>query len=460
MELSEKLRLLMRPGAEPAAAGTASRTAVERTRTSSPDHRPNEPVPGLPLQRVETTRGTVYVIEESWPLGFRHGHLPLKDGLALDGIAMSRLAPGLGAPDLARAAFVDVETTGLAGGTGTYAFLVGLGTFEDGSFRLRQFFLAHLGGEAAMLTAVSDVLASRRAIVSFNGRRFDLPLLETRFTLSRIPPMGLGSPHLDLLYPARRLFQRRLSSCRLAYLEEALLGVQRRDDLPSWMIPSLYFDYVRAGRTQPLSAIFRHNALDILSLVALLAHLGRLVSGKPPADPDDCFALARWDDSERRLADAVPLYETALGCSSQQDMRTVSLRRLARLYGRLGRWDDLARVMREEAGGDRPSSHRLEALVELAKLEEHRHRAYAAAEVLAQRALAIAETISLRGPTPVMPSLSCEALQHRLRRLRRRLAVRRGSSSEPATGEVGTRLAPARKTPRRRQLGPSARRER
>jgi hypothetical protein len=455
MELSEKLRLLMRPRAESAAAGTASRATMERVRALSPDHLPDEPIPGLPLQRVETTRGTVYVIEESWPLGFRHGRLPLEDGLALDGTAMLRLAPGLGAPDLARAAFVDAETTGLAGGTGTYAFLVGLGTFEDGSFRLRQFFLAHLGGEAAMLAAVSDVLASRRAIVSFNGRRFDLPLLETRFTLSRIPPMGLGLPHLDLLYPARRLFRRRLSSCRLTYLEEALLGVQRGDDLPSWMIPSLYFDYV-----QPLSAVFRHNALDILSLVALLAHLGRLVSGKPPADPDDCFALARWDDSERRLADAVPLYETALGCSSQQDMRTVSLRRLARLYRRLGRWDDLARVMQEEAGGDRPPSHRLEALVELAKLEEHRHRDYAAAEILAQQALTLAEIMALRGPASAMPPLSCEALQHRLWRLRRRLAIRRGSSGEPVTGEVTRCLVAARKTPGRRQLGPSARRER
>lgn len=425
MDLSEKLRLVLRPGAESAAAGTVSRPALERILPSSLSHFPGELAPNLPLERLETARGLVYLSEESWPLDYRHGHLPLRNGLTLDAPAMSRLAPGLGALDLSRAAFVDVETTGLAGGTGTYVFLVGLGTFEDRSFRLRQFFLARLGGEAAMLEAVSEVLAGRRAIVSFNGRRFDLPLLETRFALSGVPPVALGLPHLDLLYPARRLFRRRLSSCRLASLEEALLGVQRGDDLPSWLIPSLYFDYVRAGRTELLSAVFRHNAVDILSLVALLAHLGRLTGGEPPADPDDCFSLARWDDSEGRLADAVPLYETALGCGSAEDARAVSLRRLARLYRRLGRWDDLARVMREEARNDRPLGHRLEALVELAKLEEHHRRDYAAAETLAQRALAITELMALRGPAPAMPPLSREALQHRLCRLRRRLAARR-----------------------------------
>lgn len=425
MELSEKLRLLIRSEAEPAAPRTASRPALGMIPTSQFGHSPGGPARGLSLERVETGRGSVYLREESWPPGYRHGRLCLKDGLTLDDSAMSRLAPGLGVGDLAHAAFVDAETTGLVGGTGTYAFLVGVGTFEGCSFRLRQFFLAHVGGEAAMLAAVAEVLASCRAIVSFNGRRFDLPLLETRFTLSRESPAALGLPHLDLLYPARRLFGRRLSSCRLTFLEEALLGVQRRDDLPSWLIPSLYFNYVRAGRAEPLSAVFHHNALDILSLVALLAHLGALTGGEPPADPDDCLSLARWDDSQGRLADAVQLYETALGCSTKGDARTVALRRLARLYQRLGRWGDFARVMQEEVRGDRPSSHRLEALVELAKLEEHHCRDYAAAETLAQRALALAELMTSRGSPPAVPMLSREALQHRLWRLRRRVAARR-----------------------------------
>jgi tetratricopeptide (TPR) repeat protein len=337
---------------------------------------------------------------------------------------MLRLAPRLTAADLARAAFVDVETTGLAGGTGTYAFLVGIGTFEDRSFHLRQFFLAHLSGEAAMLAAVSRVLGGSQVIISFNGRRFDLPLLETRFTLSRLPPPAPSLPHLDLLYPARRLYRRRLSSCRLAALEKALLGVQREDDLPSWAIPGVYFDYVRVGRAESLPAVFRHNSLDILSLVTLLGYVGRLAGGEPPADPDDCLALAHWDELEGRLNGAMRLYERALQNGLDEEAHTVAVRRLACLYRRLGRWDDQARILQDNIRSDRTSGARLEALVELAKLEEHRHRDYASAEVLTRRALAIVQAMYLRGRVPTMTSLQREALEHRLWRLRRRLGAR------------------------------------
>jgi tetratricopeptide (TPR) repeat protein len=360
------------------------------------------------------------VTEERWPLDYRHGRLSLGDALTLDGTAVSRLTPGLSTGDLARAAFVDVETTGLAGGTGTYVVLVGLGTFEDRSFRLRQFFLAHLGFEAAMLAAVSEALANRRVIVSFNGRRFDLPILETRFILNRLQPTTLGLPHLDLLYPARRLYRQRLSSCRLASLEEALLRVHREDDLPGWAIPGLYIDYLREGRTGPLPAVFRHNALDILSLVTLLGHLGRVAGEQLPADPDDCLALARWDEMEGRLTDAASLYEAALRNGFDEEVRTAAARRLARLCRRLGRWDDQVRVLRDWLGNDGTPSAKLEALVELAKMEEHRQRDYASAEALTRQALALVEVMTVRGGAPMLRQLRREALEHRLWRLRRR----------------------------------------
>jgi hypothetical protein len=375
----------------------------------------------LPLQRLETSRGPVYLTEERWPLDYRHGRLPLGSALALNDLAISRLAPRLSVPDLIRAAFVDVETTGLAGGTGTYAFLVGLGTFEDCSFRLRQFFLAQLDGEAAMLSAVSDALADCGAVVTFNGRRFDLPLLETRFTLSRLPPPTPGLPHLDLLYPARRLYRRRLPSCRLASLEEAVLGVQRHGDLPGWAIPSLYFDYVREGSVRPLSDVFRHNALDILSLVVLLGHLGRFAGRQSPTDPRDSLALARWDESEGRLENAARLYEAALGNDSNEGGRTLASRNLTRLYRRLGRWQDQARVARAWVHDSRVPDLKLEALVALAKLEEHRHRDYSAAETLTRQAISLVEVLTMRGKPPTMPPLRREALEHRLWRLRRRL---------------------------------------
>ncbi len=410
MDLRERLRLALQPGSGASPAGPSG---------------PRPPRPflegpaDLPVRRIESGRGAVYLAEEWWPPDHYHGRLPIADALALDAEAMARLVPDADARDVAGAAFIDVETTGLSGGTGTYVFLVGIGTFEEGAFRLRQFFLADLRGETAMLAAVADALADCRALVSFNGRQFDLPLLQTRLTLSRLPLVARGLPHLDLLYPARRLYRRRLPSCRLACLEESLLGVEREDDVPGWAIPALYFDYVRRAEARPLRAVFRHNALDILSLAALLGHLGRVAGGRPPADPDDCLAMARWDESQRRMMDATHLYAAALDGGVDGEARAFAVRRLASLYRRLGRWEDAARLW-EEACAEGPPGRRLEALIELAKLEEHRRRDFAAAEALTRRALSLLEVMALRDGNGGHPALQREDLEHRLWRLRRR----------------------------------------
>lgn len=424
MELRERLRLALGAAPEPLAGGSAS-AAGWTVVSQSLSRLPGAAVPGLPVRPVDARAGRVYVAEEWWPLDHRHGRLALSDALSLDGPALSRLTPGLSAAELADAAFLDVETTGLSGGTGTYVFLVGLGTFEDGAFHLRQFFLADLRSELAMLAAVAEVLERCRALVTFNGRRFDLPLLETRLTLSRLPPATPGVPHLDLLYPARRLYSRRLPSCRLAALECALLGVEREDDVPGWAIPALYFEYVRRGEVRPLRAVFRHNALDILSLVVLTAHLGRLWGMPAPEDADDCLALARWEESEGRLLEAIPLYQAALASGLDGGLRTYARRRLARLHRRQGRWEDAARLWQEEAGDGGAADRRLEALVELAKLEEHRRRDYAAAEALARRALSLLEVVSVKDGSGGACLAQREALEHRLWRLRRRLAAGR-----------------------------------
>ena len=435
MELRERLRLALQVGPEPPSARAYASAGDQAASLAAPyTRRARELPPELGLRRIETSRGAVYLSEEWWPLDHRHGRLSLGDALALKAPALRRLALGLSADEFAGAAFIDVETTGLAGGTGTYVFLVGLGTFGDGSFRLRQFFLAGLSGETAMLAAVAEALAVCRALVSFNGRRFDLPLLETRLTLNRLPAPPPGLPHLDLLYPARRLYRRRLPSCRLAQLEESLLGAEREGDIPGWAIPALYFDYLRRNEAEPLRPVFRHNALDVLSLVTLVAHLGHLAGGRSPADPDDCLAVARWDESEGRLADAARLYAAALEGGVDGENRALALQRLARLCRRLGRWEDAARLWRQGAGDGGTPDGRLEALIELAKLEEHRRHDYAAAEALTRRALSLLELTSLRGAGPTMPALQREALEHRLWRLRRRQGCQAGA---PRTSVAG-----------------------
>ena len=365
----------------------------------------------------------MYVSEKRWPLEHYHGHRALREALEIESPAVARLAPGLGSEDIARTVFVDVETTGLAGGTGTYAFLVGLGAFDGDDFLVRQLFLAGPSGEEAMLAVAGEALSSAGALVSFNGRCFDMPLLETRFTLNRLRLPSPALPHVDLLYPARRLYRRRLESCRLAHLETALLGLEREDDVPGWLIPSLYFEYLRFGRAAPLEAVFRHNALDILSMVTLLAHLAHIVGGKGARDAADCLVLARWDEAEGRVSEAARLYEAALDGSDDEHSRMHAVRALMRLYRRDARWPDMAALLEGVATGHATSEHRLEALVGLAKLKEHQQRQLAEAESLTRRALTLVEVAEARGRAGDA-SVSRAALLHRLERLRRRQMAR------------------------------------
>ena len=409
MDLREKLRY----------AGVTADVAPGRPFVASRDW---DALPDVDLQCVETALGDVCVREKRWPLEHYHGRRALGEALEIDTPAVARLAPCLGSEDIARTVFVDVETTGLAGGTGTYAFLVGLGSFDGDDFLVRQFFLAGPSGEEAMLAATLDALSSAGALVSFNGRCFDMPLLETRFTLNRLRPPSPAPPHLDLLYPARRLYRRRLESCRLAHLETALLGLEREDDVPGWLIPSLYFEYLRFGRAAPLEAVFRHNALDILSMVTLLTHLSHVVGGKSARDAADCLALARWDEAEGRASEATSLYEAALEHGSDEEQRMHAVRALTRLYRREARWPDMAALLENVAKGHATAEHRLEALVALAKLKEHQQRQFAEAESLTRQALMLSEAREARG-RPCDGSFSREALLHRLARLRRRGAA-------------------------------------
>src|SRR5690606_37808519 len=169
-----------------------------------------------------------------------------------------------------------LETTGLSRGTGTYAFLVGVGRFVEGDFRLRQFFMRDYDDEYPMLEALRAELAEAEAIVTFNGRSFDWPLLETRSTMNRLRLPRL--PHLDLLYPARRLWRPIIGGCRLSELEGAVLGLERHDDVPGYLIPQLYFDFLQTGDATPLTGVLVHNRLDILSMAALVGYVGQAIS--------------------------------------------------------------------------------------------------------------------------------------------------------------------------------------
>jgi len=208
--------------------------------------------------------------------------------------------------------FLDTETTGLAGGTGTYAFLIGLGWWDAGGLQVEQFFMRDFTEEYSILHELSTRVVERPVLVTFNGKSFDWPLLENRFTMTRSIAAPKLAAHLDLLHPARALWKLRLGSVRLTELERHVLdaprlGWHRENDVASALIPQFYFDYLRGGSAEPLAGVVRHNQMDLRGLAALFGKINTLLS--EPADSAneieslDLFGLSRFlqrrGDSDR-----------------------------------------------------------------------------------------------------------------------------------------------------------------
>lgn len=367
----------------------------------------------------ETQHGPVFVRDEWFPLDHLHGTVPL--GAALDA-APEGLRMLLGAeavPHPSRLAFFDIETTGLAGGTGTYVVIAGLGTYEAAepgdplAFRMRQYFLADLAHEQAMLAMLAADTARFDGLVTYNGRTFDVPFVETRLTMARLPSPFGALAHFDLLHPVRRLYKHRMSGCRLAEAERRLLKLERPDDLPGWLIPQLYFDYLRAGRASPLRGAFRHNAEDVLSLVGILASLATLLSSDD-IDPDDAVAVARWHERAGDPHRAASLYRSALPwLEGGEDWSWAATRHaaLCKRQGERAEAEVLWRVL--WAQGDRATG------LELAKHHEHHTRDLSAAEEVTS-ALLVRAT-----------SADQMSLEHRLTRIRHKRARAAQQAPEP-----------------------------
>jgi len=246
--------------------------------------------------------------------------------------------------------FLDTETTGLAGGTGTYAFMVGIAWWDAGGLQVEQFFLRDLDEEHSLLLELSERMKQRPVLVTFNGKSFDWPLLETRYRMTRAVPAFPPKLHLDLLHPARQLWQLRLGSVRLKDLERHVLGAEgrsldwsRHDDIDSSLIPQMYFDYLRGGPAEPLVGIFRHNQMDLRGLAALAGKiLALLDSGHGIAsaahaethDPIEVLGLSRIMRKRGHSTRARQLYETALQFGLPRSMERLAQRELAQLAKR------------------------------------------------------------------------------------------------------------------------------
>ena len=371
-------------------------------------------------QTIQNEQGSFFLTEETYPLDHRHGGESLSSLLEQPQHIFARFSEDISLCqlDLRRAAFIDTETTGLAGGTGTYAFLIGVGYFDDEGFCLRQFFMRDYSEEPALLHYVAETLDGLQSIVSFNGRSFDLPLLETRFLLSRLRPDLLDAPHLDLLLPARRLWRARLSSCALSSLEENVLGVRRDTrDVPGFLIPHLYFRYMQTGDAGEIYRVFYHNAQDILSLVTLTSHIAALFQAPSQghyANGLDMFSLGRLCEKLGLLAESEQAYRHALRDTLVPEVQAMIEQHLSFVYKRTGRWEEaigLWERLRSSAQAGTVSH------IELAKYYEHRAHdyGYAISLVLQARRQLIDHPHATRHPETLVE------LDHRINRLRSKL---------------------------------------
>jgi len=377
----------------------------------------------VPGRRVATPHGECFVAEHHHPPGHLHGSHRLEEALELDAHLFEWLGrdSALADFDPARSVFLDVETTGLAGGTGTYAFLVGLAHFEGPRFVVRQFFMEDYDAEASLLHAVAEALEPFQGVVTFNGKAFDLPLLETRFLMARRPFALQGVPHLDLLFPSRRLWRERLESCALSNLEREILGVEREGDVPGFLIPGIYFDYLQSGDAQPLGPIFEHNRQDLLSLATLTTRLARQYADPfhpSVEDGRDLFALGRAFEMLELADRAVLCYERALALLPPGQMHDRAMVGLGSLYKRLRLRQDAVGLWRKLAASGRTFTTM--AYVELAKHYEHVERDHREAERFTLQALAALELRAARGE-PWRVEQERRDLEHRLARLRRKM---------------------------------------
>jgi uncharacterized protein len=345
----------------------------------------------------------------------RHGERCIRDLAPLD---MGRLAvlgndPALRGLNYGQALFLDTETTGLAGGTGTVAFLIGLGWFEGGGFVTRQLFARDYAEERATLLSLRELLRGREFLVSFNGKAFDAGLLATRFIMNRLPNPLAGLPHLDLLHPARRLLSHRLADRRLGALEASILGFEREGDIPGSEIPQRYFDWLRWRDGRLMADVFEHNRLDILSLATLAAYLTELLDTEDETSrrhPGDRLAAARLFLARDCPGEAVRLLEPLSGCACPETAREAG-RELSLFYRRRDRWPEAVAIWEEMVRRDGKD---LFALLELAKWCEHRRRDFRQALMLTMRACAC---------TGLLTPEECADLARRRERLERKLAI-------------------------------------
>jgi len=389
---------------------------------------------------LRTPLGEAFVVERHYPLGQPHGHAALQVNASLERLAEWAGEARIGQISPQGLVFLDTETTGLAGGTGTYAFVIGAARIEAGEVIMQQFFMRDPAEEVAQLAAFESFIAPCQAMVTFNGKAFDAPLLASRFISHGLRPPFLELAHIDLLHLARRLWRDRLPSRTLGNLEVQILGaVRSEEDIPGWMIPSIYFNFIHTGDTGRLKDILYHNRMDVLSLVALLDHVGQLLSDPLQYGGQfslDLLALGRLFEDLGDLEIACQLYvhglehEDARAEKLPAETLLQALSRLAAIHKRQANLEAAIQVWQQAAR----QTH-IEAHIELAKAYEHQLKDYARARYWTETALELVKhSAALNGQENYRNAYQrrqwLDELGHRLERLQHKEALHKAAEIE------------------------------
>lgn len=373
-----------------------------------------------------TPLGEAFVVETTYPPEYRHGQITLALSASLQTIAAWANETRIAQCEPSRLVFLDTETTGLAGGTGTFAFLIGLGRFNGDVFRLTQIFMRDPIEEPAALAALTEFLQPLDALVTFNGKAFDAPLLRSRCIINRHEIPFADAAHIDLLPLARRLWRDRLESRALGSLEQHIMGMKRtEDEVPGWLIPQMYFDYLQSGDARPMKGVLYHNAMDVVAMAALLNHMAQMLD-----DPFnfalehgiDIIAIGKLFEDLGRLDDAAKLYARGLELELSESAFRESVKRFANLQKRRGDMSSAIELWRNAAG-----TKQVYAFVELAKHYEHKARDYAQAIEQTRTALDIVQAPDF--PKDMRKQWQHD-LEHRLSRLERKNTGMRTSADK------------------------------
>lgn len=362
------------------------------------EEKPQKPqtIPFEPLKREP-----LQFFENPYPLTAKYGKIVLSSGLEIKGEILSCLSreDAFRNLDLSTALFIDLETTGLSGGTGVVPFLVGLGYYRDDKFWVSQFFLGDLAEEGKMIQEVDQFFSEMnfQSVVTFNGKGFDIPLLETRFILCRQPFPLSSLPHLDFLYSARSLWRHKYESCRLYHLSRKVLEADRSEDIPSAEIPWRYFQYLRTGNFDLMEPVLYHNQEDILSLLGVVI-VGSLIFSEEKeaelADAMDFYGAGKIMENIGDVEKSVYFYKRALSGKLSDEISLMAKRKLSHFFKRNREWEKAISLWSEIASSSVANSTLLYAVRELAMYFEHKAKKYEEAKGIAEEGLVLSPGVS------------------------------------------------------------------